>query len=237
MTSASTRRSSAYWRRVSSWRYRVPSGVSTATTSDRAMRRSRPSRASYSSRSATRATASSSAPPANTARRSNSQRSWSSSLPVRPLHRGQQRAMPFDPTPPTPQQSEPVIEAGRDLRRCHRAASRRGELDGQRDPIQPDAELLDRGQRRIVQHEVGPGLHRPSHEEARGVTGGQRRQRHHVLTPETQRLAARRQHPCLAAARPYGPHQVASRVHHVLAVVEHHQGPERREVIDDRLRG
>ena len=64
------------------------------------------------------------------------------------------------------ERGEPVVERCGHLGHGHRAHPGRGELDGQRQPVEP---LDHRPHRRRVEDRVGPGRRGPSHEQLRGV--------------------------------------------------------------------
>jgi hypothetical protein len=85
---------------------------------------------------------------------------------VRPLDRRQQRTVPFHAAAPTAQETKAVSEPPGDLRRCHRAAARCREFDREWDPVEPNADLVDRGECRIVQHDVGTRLDGPAAEQS-----------------------------------------------------------------------
>ena len=76
--------------------------------------------------------------------------------PVRPLHRGAQRAVAFDlGTAATGQQPEALAEQTRDLGWRHRDDARRGQLDRQRDTVEPPADLPNGSGVRGVDDEPG----------------------------------------------------------------------------------
>ena len=83
-------------------------------------------------------------PPAKTeARRRESPLSLVEQI-VRPLYGVAQRLMPFErPARPSGEQAEALVQLGADLCWAHRANARRGQLDGQRYPVEPAADLGD----------------------------------------------------------------------------------------------
>ena len=143
---ASVSRSPAYWRRVSSMRYRVCPPDGSATTSDCfTSRSSRSSTSRLPGRSGAGTTASRGAsvqPPRNTARRRNSTRcgsvrsSWLQST-VRA-----QRLLPgFGGAAPGRQHGEPVLHMVGQLDRRQARQPGRRQLERQRDAVQPAADL------------------------------------------------------------------------------------------------
>ena len=62
--------------------------------------------------------------------------------------------MALHPSPTPGQEPEPLIETGRDLRRLHRRDPGRGQLDGQRDPVQTTTDLRHRPGRARIEHEA-----------------------------------------------------------------------------------
>ena len=140
------------------------------------------------------------------------------------------------------QQLETVTEAGSDLLHRQHADPRGGELDGQRHAIQRAAECRDgRGiafgddeSARCRSGTVGKEPDRLVARQLRRIagTGRRYRQRWHLeddLGCHAQRLAARHHHPepWRAGQQPLA--QVCGRVDQMLAVVQRHQQPARRE--------
>ena len=139
------------------------------------------------------------------------------------------------PAPPG-QQPEPLIEPGADLRHRQRTQPGRGQLQGQRDPVQPDADRRHRrgvggvqGEAPPVHHgALGEQLHRL---ESRQPAGGgqisgrhrQRRNPEHALPADAQRLPARDQQARPRAAPHQGVGQLGGRAEHMLGIVQDHQ--------------
>ena len=74
---------------------------------------------------------------------------------VRPVDRGAQRLVALDRGAPTAgEQPEALVEQGGDLAGRHADDPRRGELDRERDAVEPAADLGDRGTRCRVEREV-----------------------------------------------------------------------------------
>jgi hypothetical protein len=93
---------------------------------------------------------------------------------IAPVQRGPQRLVPRRPAfPPAHQQLEHVVEAGQHLGDGHHPQLRRGELDGQRQAVQPAAQLAD--QFRVVVGDLEAGKHGPGavEEELHGLGTGQ----------------------------------------------------------------
>ena len=139
------------------------------------------------------------------------------------------------PAPPG-QQPEPLIKPGADLRYRQRAQPRRGELDGQRDPVQAHADRRHRRGIGIIKGEalpvhrgvLGEQLHRLESGQPRGVgeTGGrdsQRRNPEDMLPADAQRLPAGDQQARPRAGPYHGVGQLRGRAKHVLGVVEDDQ--------------
>ena len=65
--------------------------------------------------------------------------------------------MPFHPTaPPAGEEPEPFVEQASDLGRAHRRHPRRRQLDRQRNPVEPPADLAHRDRVRRGEREPGP---------------------------------------------------------------------------------
>ena len=161
---------------------------------------------------------------------------------VGPLHRVAQRLVAFQPAPASRQQPEPVTETVAHLLRAHRHHPRRRQLDRQRDPVQPPADLRHRV--RVV------GL---VQREARSDRPG--RVRRTTPPPPTRPRRATSSdgtgHSCSAPTRSPSRDvaitftvavrgqdrldQVGRRVEHVLAVVQHDQQPPPRQGLGDAV--
>ena len=75
---------------------------------------------------------------------------------VGPIHRRPQGLVPFHaPAPLAGEEPEPLVEVRGDIRRAHRRGPRRGELDRQRDPVHPPADLAHRRPLPVVPCRVG----------------------------------------------------------------------------------
>ena len=140
---------------------------------------------------------------------------------VRPLDRRPQSLLAFDAAAaPTGEEPEPLVEVRGDVGRAHRRRARRRELDGQRDPVHPPADLADGGPllvvpgrlRACVGSAIGEQPHRRALDQVAPVGGRRgRRQRphsHDALAGHVERLAARRDH-AHVGARPH--HRVGER--------------------------
>ena len=120
------------------------------------------------------------------------------------------------------------------LSRAQSRAPGRGQLDGQRDAVQPDAHLRDRG--RVVRRQLKSGTGRtgPGREQQPGLRRGdrrgraagrqpQRRHRDDQLTGNIQAFPAGGQEPHPPAPGNQRGHQARRRLQDVLAVIQHHQ--------------
>ena len=134
------------------------------------------------------------------------------------------------------QQPEPLIEPGADLRHRQRTQPGRGELQGQRNPVQPHADRRHRRGVGVVEGEalpvhqgaLGEQLHRlesgqPAGGGQIGGRDGQRGNPEDVLPADAQRLPARDQQTRPRAGPHHGVGQLGGRAEHVLGVVEDHQ--------------
>ena len=139
------------------------------------------------------------------------------------------------PAPPG-QQLEPVIEPGVDLRYRQRTQPGRGQLQGQRNPVQPHADRRHRRGVGLVNGEVRPAhcgalgeqLHRlESGQRAGGGQAGgrdcQRGNPEDVLPADAERFPAGDQQGCSRAGPQHGVGQLGGRAEHVLGVIEDHQ--------------
>ena len=154
----------------------------------------------------------------------------------RPVHHGPQRLLPRQPGPrPAGQQREPLIEPGLQLARRHDPQPGRGQLDRQRDPIQPPADppghrggLLVPGQRHPLRGgPVRQQPHRLAGQDRPGVSAVARSAhgRHPVdaLSADAERLAAGGQQRQVRAAPQQRVGQLRARADHVLTVVQQYQ--------------
>jgi hypothetical protein len=148
--------------------------------------------------------------------------------PQRPLSRQRRRR-------PAGQQRESLIQPFLQLGRWHPAQPRGGQLDGQRDAIQPPADppghrgsLVVLGQRHALRRRpVGQQPDRLAGPDLPGVVpvGRNAHRRHpvHVLPADAQRLPAGGQQGQVRAAPQQRVGQLGARPDHVLAVVQQHQ--------------
>ena len=124
---------------------------------------------------------------------------------------------------PVGEQAEAIVEPRRDLRDREHPRARRRELDGERDAVEPLADLGHHG--RVV------ALARALLEESDRLGRDQRRHAEGVLAGEAQRLAAGGQDREIGAVAEQAIREPARRVEEVLAVVEdeeHAPAPQRR---------
>ena len=168
---------------------------------------------------------------------------------IGPLDRGPQRLMPLDPaTPSTGEEPEPFVEEPRDLGRAHAGNPRGGELDRQRDRVEPPADLHDLLRIRRVELQPGPRGRGAIHEQPHRLTPRNRLQarlrrrrdveRRHAQQPlagHAERLAARRQHPHPRRGAQDRLRHLRRFVQEMLAVVQHDQRLLAREEVAHAL--
>jgi hypothetical protein len=149
------------------------------------------------------------------------------------------------------EQAQPVVQPVTQALQPQQRQPRRGQFDGQRDAVQPAADVEHGGQVAGVQSELrldraGAVLEqrqriasgRPLCQRLGAGSGhGQRAQPHHVLEAHAQRLLAGGQQ-----VQPRGPLQQGSRqgrhgLHQVFAVVQHQQHLTRAQASRQHLRG
>ena len=121
---------------------------------------------------------------------------------VRPLDHGGDGAVPFGPSPPHSQLFEPFGHFGRQLGDGAGAEARRGQFDGQRQPVEPPAQVVDLPPVATVQAEVGISGGGALHEQGDGrresrfvvaFRDGQRFERDPVLAGDAEWFTARDQ--------------------------------------------
>ncbi len=142
------------------------------------------------------------------------------------------------------EQPEPVVQPVGDLLDRHRPHPGRGQLDGQRQPVQPAADLHHGTDGYLVDGEPRPHGRGPVGEQPdRRVLQGplrrrasrrqaERRDRGQCLAGDAERLPAGGQHPQVRTAGEQLPGRVRGRLDQVLAVVEQDQGPAAGEQVD-----
>jgi hypothetical protein len=149
------------------------------------------------------------------------------------------------------EQTEDVVQAPRDLLGGYHPDAGGGQLDRQRDAVEPAADLRDRGAVRLAEAEGGEHGARAVDEELHRLAGGQplrgellrvvgERERGHQpgrLARNAERLAAARQQREARAAPQQRIGERGAGVDQVLAVVEHEQKRARLEVLGERLLG
>ena len=135
------------------------------------------------------------------------------------------------------EQPEHVVEPGGDLLGIEDAGPRGGQLDGQREPVEPLADVRDRHGVVVPQlerrpHRLGPldeqadRLARGRHRAGDGLAGLRERERRHqpgALAAAPERLAARGHDAEPWAANEQRLRQAGARLDQMLAVVEHEQ--------------
>ena len=125
-----------------------------------------------------------------------------------------------------------AVEPLGDLGGAHRPGAGGGQLDAERQAVDPPADL---GDRVLVGVEAGAGGPRPQHEQRAASGSGKRRHRPHLLAVHAERLAARGEHDDAGALAHEALHQprggVQRRARSCPARAERAGG----EVLDDRL--
>jgi hypothetical protein len=114
-------------------------------------------------------------------------------------------------------------------RDAHRSDLRRRQLQGERQPVQAGDEFADL---RRLQDDPGAGGGGALGEEFGRVVGGQFGQWIGPLRGQAERDAARGQHRQARRAADQCGDEVGGRLHQVLAVVEHQQGRDRTDRVD-----
>ncbi len=163
-------------------------------------------------------------------------------------HRGQRLLARGSAALEPGQQPEPVVQPVHQLVDPERPDPGRGHLQGQRDAVQPAAELRDRLGVPGVEGEPPGGRGRPRHEQpdrvgprhrgrVRPVREFQRRHTPEGLAGDVQRLAAGRQDPQPGRGPQQHLGQLGGLVDHVLAVVEHQQQPPVAQRVHEPLPG
>ena len=155
-----------------------------------------------------------------------------------PLHDRVQRAVTLRHVPRTAaQQREPVAEAPGDLRNRQDPHPCRGQLDGERQPVEVAAQLGHRARRQLHPAPGGPG---PLREQLGRGVGPELRQCVHRLRCEPQRGPAGGEHPHVVGGGDQGPYEGRCAPDDLLAVVEDQQrgpGAQRAEDAGHRIGG
>lgn len=148
---------------------------------------------------------------------------------------------------PTDEQAERVMEPFRDFPRVQHANPCGRELDGERDPVQPPADLRHRARVRFGKGEGRERIGRTVDEQPHGfrclqrldrcLRRGEREGRHQPrhLARHTERLAARREDPQSRAAAEELVRERGRRTDHVLAIVEDQKGLPVREALEEHF--
>ena len=129
------------------------------------------------------------------------------------------------------QQREPVLEAALDLGDRHHPHLGGGELDRERQPVEPVDEAS--GPRSCVEPYAGPRRRGPLAEQLDGVVEAELRQLVDALGGDAERRPGRGEHPQRGRAGDQHLHQVGDRLDEVLAVVEDQQGRGGADLVDD----
>jgi hypothetical protein len=156
--------------------------------------------------------------------------------PERPLHRGAQRLVTSPRgTAPVREETEPLVEPTEDGRRAHRGGARGGELDREREAVEPAAELVDG--LAILRGHLEPVTRRGGaiDEQLRRRLDGERANRVGGLAVDGETLLAGGEHRDVRAAAYELVDDPRGDVHDVLAVVEHEEQAPVREDAGQRL--
>ena len=125
------------------------------------------------------------------------------------------------------QDPEAVVEVGQDLAGTHRPGAGRGQLDGERHPVEALHDLGHRLEIGVAEVHGAVGVEGPLDEQARRrrprPVGAETRQHDHVLTRHAEDLPRRGQHVDPGRSREHGLDHLGHRVDDVFAVVHHQQ--------------
>ena len=143
---------------------------------------------------------------------------------------------------------EPIGESLDDLVRGELCDLRGGELDGQRDAVEPPADLGDVGRVGLGHHEVGAYRDGAVAEQAHRVRGlgelgrvirrhGKRRDGVDLFALQLERFTAGREDGDVRAPVEDGVDEVRAAVDQMLAIVQHEEHFPRRQEVDELLRG
>ncbi len=169
---------------------------------------------------------------------------------VAPRHRRRERLLSWiDALTSVAEDREPIRQPSQQLGWCEHVRARRGELERERQAIEPTADLGDGPD--VLGREREAGLRRasPLDEQAdrlertcrrdvgvdRRLGRGEWRHRPTLLTRNPQRLSARRQDTAATAGLEQRPDQPSDRLGHALAVVEDDQHLAIAQVVDDHV--
>jgi hypothetical protein len=155
--------------------------------------------------------------------------------PVGPVDGRGEALMPGQRRARATRQQPTTVELARYLRGTHRPHPRRGQLDRQRQPVEPPADLGDGALFLPIGGEVWPVGAGALDEQGARVLGWQRRHRPALLAVHAERLPAGGQHRHRWAQPHHLVDQPCGRIQDVLAVVEHEQQSPVREVLDHGL--
>lgn len=149
-----------------------------------------------------------------------------------------QRLVPLQRAPAAPgQQPEAVVQPLQHLLGRQGPQPPRRQLQGQRDPVEPAAQLPGVGAAVLGQPEVGAHPGGPLGEQPERVLVGHGRERVDGLARQLQRQPARRQDPQPRGAAQQLPYQRGALVHQVLEAVDHQQEAAVGAVLHDRRAG
>ena len=137
---------------------------------------------------------------------------------------------------PAGEELEAISEPGEERHRRKQLGSRRGELDRERQAVEPYAQLGDRGRILLGQGEARIGGLRARDEELRRLVLGERRHGVLVLCSKVKRRAARHDHSQSRRCNEEPRHQRRGR-EHLLEIVDQQQQPRARQRPDQRLLG
>ena len=166
---------------------------------------------------------------------------------VRPVDGGAQRLVALDGSAAAPgEEPEPLVEQRRDLGGLEAGDAGGGELDGERDAVEPAADLhhgrrvglVDVKRRCDGRGPFGEQRGRVRRQRRRGrrrLGNRERADGPQLLAVDAEPLPAGRQHAHVLAAAEDRVGEVGGDVEHMLAVVEHDQAVASAEVIEDAV--
>lgn len=155
-----------------------------------------------------------------------------------PADRRTQRLVPVEGAPAAAgQQPEAVVEPLQNLLGGQRPQPPGRQLQGQRNPVQPAAQLAGRAPAAVGQPEVRAHPGGPLGEQPQRVLVGHRGERMDALARQLQRQPARREHPQPGGAPQQLPYQRGALVHQMFETVQDQQEAAAGAVLDERRAG
>ena len=155
--------------------------------------------------------------------------------PVGPVDRRCEALLPGRRTARAAAQKPQPVQPPGDVDAAHHTHPRRGQLDRQRQAVEPSTDLGHRADWLVVQVEIRPAGPGPLGEQPGGILDGQRRDGHDPLTLDAERFPAGRQHRYPWAMPHDLVEQPRGRVQDVLAIVHDQQQLACPQILDDGL--